>query len=421
MSDKITLKAEIEKKGSYDVIVAGGGVAGVAAAVSAARRGKSVLLIEKGIALGGLATVGLINLFVPMCNGRGTQIIKGMAEELLRLSIRYGWDTIPDEWKNGDPGEGAKTRYVTRYSAPIFTLTLTNYIKDEGVNLLFDSIVTDPVMEDGHCRGVIVENKGGRAYYEAKVVVDTTGDADVCYRAGIPTADGKNFFTFLMYGLTMNSMKNAVDSGNVAKAFAGFAGGGIDLYGHNQPEDVPLYKGTTAEEITDYIERNHKVALDRIREQNRLERDIVQMPSMCQFRETRRIVGDETLTGDDVYKHFDTSIGAICDFELKDRLYEIPYGALVKTGFDNLITAGRTASGDGWGWDVIRVIPPAILTGQAAGEAAALAIETGEPIYGVDVTELQKRLAKANVMIHFDDALIPENREGKIRIDVGEK
>ena len=67
--------------GSYDLLVAGGGVAGAAAAVTAARRGKSVLLIEKSLYFGGLATYGLINLFVPMCNGRGRQIIKGMVAE----------------------------------------------------------------------------------------------------------------------------------------------------------------------------------------------------------------------------------------------------------------------------------------------------------------------------------------------------
>lgn len=420
MGKAIFLKQEVPYKGEFDVIVAGGGVAGVAAAVSAARRGRSVLLIEKSIALGGLATIGLINFFVPMCNGRGTQIIKGMAEELLRLSIRYGWDTIPEEWKNGDPGEGAKARYCCRYSAPIFTLALTEFVQDAGVTLLFDSIVTDPVMEEGHCRGVIVENKGGRAFYEAKVVVDTTGDADIMHRAGVPTLDGKNYFTFLMKGLTLSSMQKAVEAGEVSRAYVGVSGGGVDLYGHNQPQNVPLYKGTTAEEITDYIERNHKIALERMKGQNPRERDILQMPSMCQFRETRRIVGDETLSGDDVYKHFNTSIGAICDFELRDRLYEIPYGALVHTGFDNLITAGRTISGEGWGWDVTRVIPPAIITGQAAGEAAHLSLENACSITDIPVAALQQTLEKENVIIHFDDALIPENRTEAVRIDVGE-
>ena len=155
------MKFEREAKlsGEYDIIVAGGGVAGAAAAVAARRMGKSVLLIEKTIGLGGLATTGLINLFVPMCNGRGVQIIKGMAEEMLRLSVKYGYDTIPEEWQNGEPLNGEKTRYCTRFSAAIFTLTLTEFLKDEGVELLFDTIITEPVMDGKLCRGLIVENK----------------------------------------------------------------------------------------------------------------------------------------------------------------------------------------------------------------------------------------------------------------------
>lgn len=92
-SRKLTVKKR------YDVIVAGGGVAGVAAAVSVAKRGKSVLLLEKSNILGGLGTLGLVNYFVPMCNGRGKQIIFGLAEKWLRASAEYGYDTIPDEWK----------------------------------------------------------------------------------------------------------------------------------------------------------------------------------------------------------------------------------------------------------------------------------------------------------------------------------
>lgn len=418
---KITVTEEIALKGSYDVLVAGGGVAGVAAAVSAARRGKKVLLIEKTVALGGLATIGLINLFVPMCNGRGTRIIKGMAEELLRLSVKYGFDTIPEEWKNGDPGEGAKTRYVTRYSAPIFSMLLTNLIKDEGVDILFDSVVSKPIMNGGRCEGVIVDSAGGKAYYEAEVFVDTTGNADLCYRAGMPCRDGKNYYTYLMYGITMNSMKKAVESGDVADAYVGFSGGGISLYGTNQPENVPLYKGTTAEEITDYLVRNHKDAIDKIKDGDRKSRDIMQLPAMCQFRETRSLIGDETFTAEEVYVHSDTSIGAICDFEIKDRLYEVPYGTLVKTGFDNIITAGRTASASGWGWDCLRVIPPAIITGQAAGEAAAIAIDSGKAVAEIDIRLLKKRLTERDVMIHFPDGLVPENKNSDERFETGER
>ncbi len=89
----------IVRPGSYDVIVAGGGVAGIAAAVSAARAGSKVLLVERMYAVGGLATLGLITIFLPLCDGNGHQLCYGLAEELLRLSISHGWERdYPATW-----------------------------------------------------------------------------------------------------------------------------------------------------------------------------------------------------------------------------------------------------------------------------------------------------------------------------------
>ena len=114
---------------TYDIIVAGGGVAGVAAALAAGRRGKNVLLLEKQCWLGGLATNGLINFWVPLCNGRGKWIIRGMAEEFLNQSFRYGFDTLPPEWKNGEPASPTNTRLCSWYSSGIFALTLLEALK----------------------------------------------------------------------------------------------------------------------------------------------------------------------------------------------------------------------------------------------------------------------------------------------------
>ena len=126
---------EMTERAHYDVLVAGGGLAGVAAAVAAARAGKRVLLLEKSQKLGGLATLGLINLFVPMCNGRGKQIIFGMAEEFLRLSIRNGYGGVPEDFVSGRIPEEKLAfyraegklppRYMTRFSPEIFALELT--------------------------------------------------------------------------------------------------------------------------------------------------------------------------------------------------------------------------------------------------------------------------------------------------------
>ena len=247
---------------NYDVIVAGGGVAGVAAALAAVREGKRVLLIEKACILGGLATIGHINFFVPMCNGRGKQIIAGMAEELLRLSVRYGYDTIPAEWKNGEPAEPTNVRYVTRFSPWIFAIALTDLLTSSGVQILFDTIVTDVLMKGRNCEGLLIQNKSGRSYCTASVYIDTTGDADLLFRAGVPTVQGKNYFTYIGHGVTVESCRRVAETGNFACLNAGgVCGGLIDLYGHNQPSDVPLYKGTDGDDVSDYLIRNQRLML----------------------------------------------------------------------------------------------------------------------------------------------------------------
>lgn len=404
----VRIEENISCTGYYDVIVVGGGVAGCAAALAAGRRGKRVLLIEKGVLLGGLATIGLINLFVPMCNGRGTHIIRGMAEELLRLSVKYGYDTIAEEWRKGEPAQPTQHRYMTRFSPQIFALTLTDLLCSEGIDIRFDSLMSLPVMNGTHCDGLVVESKSGREFFAAGMIVDASGDADVIFRAGVPTVQGKNYFIYTGHAVTLESCRAAADSGNIGKALVRCYGGNADLYGRKQPEDIPLFGGTDAPGISRFLILNQRLLLDKIRDEDRLSREIVTLPTMAQFRTTRRIDGDYTLLESDAYRHFDDSVGAICDFDRRDFLYEIPFRSMVRSGYDNLITAGRCVAGEGYAWDVLRVIPPAIISGQAAGCAAAQALDTSRPIHDVDIPTLQRQLELDDVMIHFQDALIPD-------------
>lgn len=415
----ITINEAFEAKDKYDVIVAGAGVAGISAAIAAARCGKRVMLIEKNITLGGLATSGLINLFVPMCNGRGVKIIKGMCDELVSAAVKYGYDTIPQAWKDGEPNEKTNERYTTRFSPSIFALALAKLLDDEGVTLFYDTVVSAPVMEGKHCKGLILESKSGREYYEGGVIIDTTGDADILYRAGVPTVDGRNFFTYIAYGITLESCQRAVDEKSIKNAQFWTMGGEASLYGTNQPEGERLYKGTTKEDVTEFVMRNQEVLLEKIAQKDRNAYNITTLPTMPQFRTTRRIDGDYTLKTTDAYRHFDDSIAAICDFDRRDYLFEVPYRTLVHSGFDNLITAGRSASGEEYAWDVLRVIPPAIITGQAAGNAAAMALDGGCSICDIDVAALQAELEKQNVMIHFDDSLIAEKESEDTHEDIG--
>ena len=407
---EITYSKSIPVKKRYDVIVCGGGVAGVAAAVSSAQNGLSTLLLEKSNILGGLGTLGLINLFVPMCNGRGKQIIFGLAEKWLRMSAELGWDTIPDDWKNGEPKSPTEQRYIQRYSPAIFAYQLTNEIKKSGADILFDCMAVDPIMDGNICTGVITESKGGTEFYPCRILIDTTGDCDVLRRGGIPTVSGENFFTFSSKMVTLDGCKRALETNDIRYIYSGISGGTINLFGDNQPSDIPRWSGLTAEEVTDYIVRNPLLVLEKLKETNRKTREVVTTPGMPQFRTTAHIKGDYSLKVADAYRHFDDSVCAINDFEHRDHLFEVPLRTLTRRDFPNIITAGRSADGTGYGWDLLRVIPPAILTGQAAGETATLAIKDNTPVSDVNIRKLQSKLEKENVMVHFPDSYIPEDR-----------
>ena len=400
----------LEVKKDYDVIVCGGGVAGVAAAVTAANNGLKTLLIEKSNILGGLGTLGLINLFVPMCNGRGKQIIFGLCEKWTRLSAEYGFDTIPDEWKEGEPKEYTEVRYIQRYSPYIFAFQLLEEVEKSGADLLYDCIACDPVMEGNVCRGVITESKGGTEYYSCKMLIDTTGDCDVLRRAGVPTVAGANFFTYLGKLVSIDSCRRAVERNNIFDAFTTIAGGPINLWGDDQPADVPLWAGLDVDEVTDYLKVNQKLMLENVKKTHKDSREIAMIPLMPQFRTTCHILGDYSLQVDDVYKHFDDSVCAINDFEHRDYLWEVPLRTLCRRDYPNMMTAGRSASGDGYAWDLLRVIPAAIITGQAVGEAVALAIRDNVGVADVNIKELQDKLTAENVMIHFPDEYVPEDK-----------
>ena len=421
VGERIAFSKQLAVKASYDVIVCGGGVAGVAAAVSAAKRGKSVLLIEKSNILGGLATLGLINLFVPMCNGRGKQIIFGLAEKWLRDSAKYGYDTIAEEWREGEPKEPTDVRYMQRYSPYIFALQLTEEVKASGADLLFDCIACDPIMEGNVCRGVITQSKSGMEYYACRMLIDVTGDCDVLRSAGVPVAAGKNFYTYLGKLISLKHCARALEAGDISKVFGSITGGNINLYGTDQPKDIPLWSGLSVEDVTDYLVRNQLDMLEKLKTTDRRERDIAMLPLMPQFRTTAHLVGDYTFTERDAYRHFEDSVCAINDFDRRDFLFEVPLRTLCRRDYPNLLTAGRSACGEGYGWDILRVIPPAILTGQAAAEAACLAIEASVGVADVNIRTLQANLESENVMIHFPDSYVPKDQAAAkdARCDVG--
>jgi phytoene dehydrogenase-like protein len=182
--------------GEYDVVVAGGGMAGVAAAVAAARRGARVGLVEKQSALGGLATLGNVTIWLPLCDGMGRQVVGGLGEELLRLSVadlRRDYPAArfrrpPACWEEGGNAEERRhRRFKCEFNPSSYMLALEKLITDEDVHLLYDTRVCAVLRDGEHVTHLVIENKSGRGAVACKVVVDATGDADVCFLAGEET------------------------------------------------------------------------------------------------------------------------------------------------------------------------------------------------------------------------------------------
>lgn len=375
-------------KGKYDIIVVGGGIAGVSAAVSAARCGKSVLLIEKQVNLGGLATMGLISWYEPLCDGEGKQMIFGICEELIKLSIKYGFDSLDEKW-GGSGTNSREKRYATNYSPTIFSIMLDKFVMDNGVKLLFDTWATYPVMEGKHCSGVIGETVEGRVFYEAQVVIDATGDAAICHRAGMPTVLGENFMTYVTHAVDKEGAKKYLTDGKM-NTLRMWYGAGSTLEGVGHPEGMGKLKGETAEDVTAYVVTGKQMLFEKFKDKPRDEFDISMLPTMPQFRTIRRIVGAEDFNAIDGKKYED-SIGDTGDFRSMNigNHYQIPYGALYNPEFDNILACGRIISAPkGDGWEVARVIPTCALTGEAAGKAAANAIDNKISVGKVNAKEL---------------------------------
>jgi hypothetical protein len=401
MAKYITETLTTEVCGEYDVIVAGGGVAGVAAALAAVRHGAKTLLLEKQVVLGGLATAGHIAIYLPLCDGMGNKVIGGIAEELLWESIRYGGGNLPQEWK-GRPARVVDTqkRYRTDFNVPAFVLALDRVVREAGVDLLFDTVFCAPVMEEGCCKALIVENKSGRQAYLCRVVVDATGDADVLVRAGALCAEQDNMLTYWSYCLTVDSLQHAVSRQNVKDLLKLFFIG--DHIGGGIPEGSPKYYGTEVRQITEFILKCRGLALEELIKWGMEKLVFTSFPSMAQFRTTRRLEGEYVLRKEEINKRFEDSVGCVGDWRQAGPVYEIPYRALYSKKTPNILAAGRNIAAAGDTWEVTRVIPAAASTGQAAGTAAALISEYNWVAGEVDIPRLQQILAEDGVLVHKD-------------------
>ncbi|MFA6101137.1 MAG: FAD-dependent oxidoreductase [Victivallaceae bacterium] len=382
---------------SYDVAVCGGGVAGAAAAIAAARRGQKTALIEKTIFTGGLATTGIIFIYLPLCDGNGTQVTFGIPEELLLSSIKYGPGDVP-EWQKGRKAEEAK-RYRAVFSPASFVIALDELLTNAGVDIWFDTLVCAANVHDGRLAAVEVENKSGRGRISAKCFVDATGDADIAHQAGLgcPAAQNALAFWALEYANGAQwRLNNSVE--NIATYVKG-----------SSWDKKRGTSGIDGSEVSSFILDGRTQYRERlVKEYGTGKKDRktlfpLTLPSMAQFRTTRHIPALYKLKDGQDWTHFDDSIGLAADWRKPGFVWEIPYRSMLPAGLKNLVAAGRCTAAEEDAWEVTRVIPAAALTGEAAGTAAALAAASGVSPDDIPVATLQEALRRAGNKIHFDE------------------
>ena len=389
---------EIPVINEYSVAVVGGGIAGIAAALSAKRAGaKNVVLIEREFMLGGLATAGLVTIYLPICDGRGNQVNFGIAEELFRLSIKYGAeDWYPDAWLDGKDKEARiKQRFKVIYNPNIFSICAEQLLLKEGVEIMYGTMVCGTQMNGDKIEYLYVENKSGRSAIKVGSVVDSSGDADVCkfslaqtslYEKGNELSSWCYQYTNGEYGLKM------LNHYSVPEEYK------------NQITEVPVkrYGSIEADELTQQVIDAHANLLNyftvglggKISREN----SVTTMASIPQIRMTRKINGLYDIDMSDEGKHFEDSVGVIADWRKVGPVVELPFRCLYGKDVKNLITAGRCISCTQKMWEITRVIPACAVSGEAAGAAAAMT----DDFASLNVKKLQAYLTSKGVMIRYD-------------------
>jgi len=412
-----------------DVLVVGGGMAGVGAAIAAGRKGCKTLLVENFGCLGGTGTSGMVNNFCGYSSSSpgAFQIVKGIGDEVLANLYARG---------------GNATRTSTTFNPEILKMVLDDMMAAANVNLLFFTKMVDVIMEGKAIRGVFVENKGGRQAILAKRVCDCSGDGDVCARAEVPfeLGDGKGGFLacdLAHHWVNVGSYSSAALNAAVAAAIA--AGDkritrpqviiqalpGINGARWVNWAGVPWkVNGVDPFQLSKAAVDGRKVAkglMDFCKEKMGdpfATAAVIDTAPMMGLRQTRRVMGDYLLNEEEVLDgvKFPDGIGAcawpieVVDPDpLKGRTflnlrkggdyYLIPYRCLLPQNVENLTMAGRFVSCTFYAQASSRVMGPAVVMGQAIGTASAMSIEEGVSPRNLNVGVLQQALINDGVFL----------------------
>ena len=438
-----------------DVAVVGGGPAGVCAAIAAARNGAKTLLIESGNCLGGMATLGGVNPFMTSFDKDGRQmIIRGLFEEIVQRLVARGGAIHPKDVPAGQGFTSyiiVGHNHTTPFAAETLKVVLDEMCAEAGVKVLFHTTFVSPIQEGGGLRGLLLMTKAGLRAARAKFFIDCTGDADLAYRSGVPCELGDEA-SGRIQPATMFFRIDNVDSAKVdadieANRDNFYRKDGINYRSFHwrvaqarangdwtlNRVSIGMFRGVREDEwnintsrimVVDGTDPDSVTAAE-IEGRQQVQQIfaflkkyvpgcenavLMGTPAHVGIRETRHIRGEYTLTTDDVLQGAvpeDSILLAANSIDVHGRFgpmsneyltvengeyYGVPYRCLVPLGVENLLVAGRSVSATSEAAGAIRVMPPCMALGQAAGTAAAQALKEGESLRRIDTEKLRKTL-----------------------------
>jgi hypothetical protein len=422
----------------HDVVVLGGGPAGIAAATAAARHAADVLLVERYGFLGGMGTAGGVTNFAglyALAHGETRQVVHGIVDDLLARIDRLGGLNKPQQ--------GLQGRITVRsYDVSAYKCAADDLLLSCGVKLLFHALAVEAAMEAGAIEALIVETKSGRRAVRARIFIDASGDADLAAHAGVPfeTGDGhgSGLFPTMMFRVGGVDPEKALAAIGEFKAIDRLMQDAAATGAYRFPREgaiVRPQKNPTewrvnvtqirnaqgrAMDATDALELSAGEVEGRrqVQEYFRFLKNevpgfehssIVEIAPQVGIRETRRVEGLYHLSGDDILgcTDFGDAIGVNAwpmelhvegkvewrFFPDNSRGYcQLPVRMLVPRSVSNLLVAGRCASMTHEGQSAARASGACFAMGQAAGTAAALALRSNASLLDLDIAALQQNL-----------------------------
>ncbi|MBE6673929.1 MAG: FAD-dependent oxidoreductase [Ruminococcaceae bacterium] len=412
-------------KNHFDIVVAGGGFAGACAAISAARLGKRVCLIEKHNCLGGSASFGLVLPFMYYWtrdpkNGEKITLSRGLFEEIVKELKRLG---------------GVHPQWEECFNEEILKLVLNRMAIDSGVTILFQAYMTEADAENGFVKSIKINHVGGQNAIFADYFIDATGDGSLCFMSGFEFMQGREV-DGLCQPMTLSFRLSGVD---------------INLFGKTHRQINELYRQYKAEgKITNpreniltfktthrgvlHFNATRVTGLDPTNPEDLTRAEIMAREQVLELymflkenfeafknstllstgmqigvRESRRILGEHILSQEDLLAltKFEDSV-ACCNYDIdihnpsgegtshhyfKDgEYYTIPYRSLVPKGSKNLLVCGRCVSATHEAQASLRIMPTCAALGQAAGTACAIAHTGHQNVNSIDVQELRRAL-----------------------------